>query len=97
MLIHEGGTLFFNKGHNSGGHILGNPSNVTWVWGSWGDRLFIFRELGSTGNYFRGASTYFWSTAKKAKKKRFSHSIIFRDQGSTDPPVGASKVNQIIY
>ena len=25
------------------------------VLGSWGDGLFIFRELGSTANYFRGA------------------------------------------
>ena len=25
------------------------------VLGIWGERLFIFRELGSTGNYFRGA------------------------------------------
>ena len=24
-------------------------------WGIWGEWLFIFRELGSTGNYFRGA------------------------------------------
>ena len=23
--------------------------------GSWGERLFIFKELGSTGKYFRGA------------------------------------------
>ena len=25
------------------------------VWGIWGEWLFIFRELGSTGNYFSGA------------------------------------------
>ena len=25
------------------------------VWGIWGEWLFIFRDLGSTGNYFRGA------------------------------------------
>ena len=24
------------------------------VWGIWGEWLFIFRELGCTGNYFRG-------------------------------------------
>ena len=24
------------------------------VWGIWGKWLFIFRELGSTGNYFQG-------------------------------------------
>ena len=30
-------------------HIIG-PS---WVLGIWGEWLFIFRELGSTGNYFQ--------------------------------------------
>ena len=29
---------------------LGPPG----VLGIWGERLFIFRELGSTGNYFQG-------------------------------------------
>ena len=28
------------------------PPGVLGIWGEW---LFIFRELGSTGNYFRGA------------------------------------------
>ena len=28
------------------------PQGVLWILGEW---LFIFRELGSTGNYFRGA------------------------------------------
>ena len=28
-------------------YILGPPG----VWGSWGEGLFIFRELGCTGNY----------------------------------------------
>ena len=51
--------------------ILGAPPGVL---GIWGEGLFIFRELGSTANYFRGA----WeqaltfgdlgSTAKKLKK-----------------------------
>ena len=27
------------------------PPGVLWIWGEW---LFIFRELGSTGNYFQG-------------------------------------------
>ena len=31
--------------------LLG-PPGVLGIWGEW---LFIFRELGSTGNYFRGA------------------------------------------
>ena len=45
------------------------------VWGILGEWLFIFRELGSTGNYFRGAREHahnFWdigSVVKKQKKK----------------------------
>ena len=41
------------------------------VLGIWGERLFIFRELGSTANYFRGAGEQahtfgdLGSTAKK--------------------------------
>ena len=31
--------------------LMGPP----WVLGIWGEGLFIFRELGSTANYFRGA------------------------------------------
>ena len=36
-------------------HIIGPP----WVLGIWGEWLFIFRELGSTGNHFQG----FWEQA----------------------------------
>ena len=42
------------------------------IWGEW---LFIFRDLGSTGNYFRGAGEQahslgdLGSPAKKQKKK----------------------------
>ena len=36
-------------------HIIGPP----WVLEIWGEWLFIFRELGSTGNYFQG----FWEQA----------------------------------
>ena len=32
--------------------ILLGPPGVLGIWGEW---LFIFRELGRTGNYFRGA------------------------------------------
>ena len=32
-------------------HIIGPQS---WVLGIWGECLFIFMELGSTGNYFQG-------------------------------------------
>ena len=31
---------------------LVGPPGVLGIWGEW---VFIFRELGSTGNYFRGA------------------------------------------
>ena len=40
----------------------------------WGEGLFIFRELGSSANYFRGAGEQahlfgdLWSAAKKLKK-----------------------------
>ena len=43
--------------------------------GIWGEWLFIFRELGSTGNYFRGAREQahnfpdIGSLAKKQKNK----------------------------
>ena len=53
-------------------HIDGAPG-VLGIWGEW---LFIFRELGSTGNYFRGAREQahnFWGyrePCKKAKKKK---------------------------
>ena len=48
------------------------------VWGIWGEWLFIFRELGSTGNYFRGAREQahnfgdLGSLAKKQKNIRKS-------------------------
>ena len=51
--------------------ILGPPPGVL---GIWGEGLFIFRELGSTAYYFRGAgeqaNTFgdLGSTAKKLKK-----------------------------
>ena len=32
------------------GDMMGSPG-VLGIWGEW---LFIFRELGSTGNYFQG-------------------------------------------
>ena len=54
---------------------IGGPPGVLGIWGEW---LFIFRELGSTGNYFRGAREQahnFWdlgSLAKKQKKKKIN-------------------------
>ena len=47
------------------------PPGVFGIWGEW---LFIFRKLGSTGNYFRGAREQahnfgdIGSLAKKQKK-----------------------------
>ena len=52
-------------------HSLLAPPGVL---GIWGEGLFIFRELGSTANYFRGAGEQahtfgdLGSTAKKLKK-----------------------------
>ena len=49
---------------------VGSPE-VLGIWGEW---LFIFRELGSTGNYYRGAGEQahsfgdLGSPAKKQKK-----------------------------
>ena len=48
------------------------PPGVLGLWGEW---LFIFRDLGSTGNYFRGAGEQaqsfgnLGSPAKKQKNK----------------------------
>ena len=48
------------------------PPGVLGIWGEW---LFIFRDLGSTGNYFKGAGEQaqilgdLGSPAKKQKKK----------------------------
>ena len=51
--------------------IISCPPGVLGIWGEW---LFIFRDLGSTGNYFRGAGEQvlsfgdLGSPAKKQKK-----------------------------
>ena len=51
------------------------PPGVLGIWGEW---LFVFRELGSTGQYFKGAREQahnlgdLGSLAKKQKKKRKS-------------------------
>ena len=51
--------------------VLVGPPGVLGIWGEW---LFIFRDLGSTGNYFRGAGEQahsfgdLGSPAKKQKK-----------------------------
>ena len=48
------------------------PPGVLGIWGEW---LFIFRDLGSTGNYFRGSGEHahsfgdLGSPAKKQKNK----------------------------
>ena len=52
------------------------------VLGIWGEWLFIFRELGSTGNYFKGAREQahnfgdIGSLAKKQKKKNNKEKLI---------------------
>ena len=59
--------------------LLGPPG----VWGIWGEWLFIFRDLGSTGNYFRGSGEQahsfgdLGSPAKKQKKNKGKASILF--------------------
>ena len=69
-------------------------------WGIWGEWLFIFRELGSTGNYFRGgrekAHNYgeLGSPAKKQKKKEKA-SILFdflKFSSIPRPPLSILKV-----
>ena len=58
---------------------MGAPPGVL---GIWGEGLFIFRELGSTANYFRGAGEQahtfgdLGSTAKKQKKSKYQASIL---------------------
>ena len=49
--------------------LLG-PPGVLGIWGEW---LFIFRDLGSTGYYFRGAGEQahsFWDLGSPAKKQK---------------------------
>ena len=56
------------------------PPGVLGIWGEW---LFIFRDLGSTGNYFRGAGEQahsfgvLGSPAKKQKKIKEKDPEIF--------------------
>ena len=59
---------------------INGPPGVLGIWGEW---LFIFRDLGSTGNYFRGAGEQahsfgdLGSPAKKQKNKKGKASILF--------------------
>ena len=59
---------------------MGAPSGVLGIWGEW---LFIFRDLGSTGFYFRGAGEQapcfgdLGSPAKKQKKNQGKAFILF--------------------
>ena len=53
------------------------PPGVLGIWGEW---LFIFRELGSTGNYFRGAREQahnFGDLGSLAKKQKIRKSLHF--------------------
>ena len=60
-------------------YTIGAPG-VLGIWGEW---LFIFRELGSTGNYFRETREQahnfgdLGSPTKKQKKKKGKASILF--------------------
>ena len=62
------------------------------VLGIWGERLFIFRELGSIGNYFRGSreqAHIFGDLGSPAKKQKYKGkaSILFDFlKNSPDPP-----------
>ena len=42
------------------------PPGVLEIWGEW---LFIFRDLGSTGNYLRGAGEQAHNLGSPAKKQ----------------------------
>ena len=63
------------------------PPGVLGIWGEW---IFIFRELGSTGHYFRGAREQahnfgdIGSRAKKKKKEKPPFCLTFFKK--TDPP-----------
>ena len=62
-------------------HKTMGPQGVLGIWGEW---LFIFRKLWSTGNYFRGAREQahnfgdLGSLAKKQKNKQGKPSIFIR-------------------
>ena len=50
------------------------------VWGIWGEWLFIFRELGSTGNYFSGAREHthnFWGFREPCQKARIIRKSLY--------------------
>ena len=47
-----GDSIFLYKTKSSAKRRTEGPAGV---FGIWGEGLFIFRELGSTANYFRGA------------------------------------------
>ena len=72
-----------------------------WILGSWGEWLFIFRELGGTDYYFRGAGekshTFgnFESIAKHLRKHKFRHfgsyePLFVGIEGAQTPPLEAS-------
>ena len=54
----------------SSNRTLLGPPGVLGIWGEW---LFIFRDLRSTGNYFRGSGEQvhsFWDLGSPAKKQK---------------------------
>ena len=51
-----------------------NNGALQQVLGSWGERPFIFRELGSTSNYFQGTGEQalkFWGTGEHGQNVIF--------------------------
>ena len=73
MYLYVGDQLEANIFNTGNLHILiRGPQGVLGIWGEW---LFIFRDLRSTGNYFSGAGEHahsfgdLGSPAKKQKKK----------------------------
>ena len=68
----SGFITFFTNMLRQNGKCWAPPPGVLGIWGEW---LFIFRDLGSTGNYFRGSGEQahsfgdLGSPAKKQKNK----------------------------
>ena len=54
--------------------------------GTWGEAKINFKDLGRRGKYFQGAEKFYFMI-------RGDQCIIFRDQGSTDPPGGLTIKN----
>ena len=62
--------MHFASNYSTNGKLHLGPLGTLGILGDW---LFIFRELGSTGNYYRGAREQahnnFWDIGSLAKKQ----------------------------